>query len=146
MDGVNTAMLWWSVAGGLVVAEIVLGFSVLYLLMFALGAAAGAVAAHLDLGLVVQITSAAITAFVATLALHRFRPRRNQQVAVNANPDAHIDVGMQLIVPDSELVSQGRVMYRGSQWPARTDDGSPLSAGTYRIAALDHIQLVLSRS
>ena len=49
---------WWLLAGALVGAELLTG--TFYLLMLALGAAAGAIAAHLGLPLTGQIVSAAV--------------------------------------------------------------------------------------
>ena len=49
----NTSTLWWLVAGALVAAELLTG--TFYLLMLAIGAAAGALTAHLHLGMTAQL-------------------------------------------------------------------------------------------
>ena len=51
---------WWLMAGVLVVAELATG--TFYLLMIALGAVAGALAAHAGLGTEVQLSAAAVVA------------------------------------------------------------------------------------
>ena len=54
----SAATIWWVLAGILVAVELAIG--TFYLLMVALGLAAGAVAAHLGLPLSAQVTTAAI--------------------------------------------------------------------------------------
>ena len=54
----SAATIWWVLAGILVAVELLVG--TFYLLMLALGLAAGAVAAHLGLPLSAQVTTAAI--------------------------------------------------------------------------------------
>ena len=49
--------LWWLMAGAAVVAELMTG--TFYLLMLAIGLAAGALAAHLGMGMEAQLVAAA---------------------------------------------------------------------------------------
>ena len=54
----NPATLWWLMAGVTVAIELLSG--TFYLLMLAIGMAAGAVAAHMGLGLTMQIVTCAV--------------------------------------------------------------------------------------
>ena len=54
----NTPTLWWLATGALVAAELATG--TFYLLMLALGAACGALAAHLGFASTAQVAAAAL--------------------------------------------------------------------------------------
>ena len=62
----SASTLWWVLAGLLVAAELLSG--TFYLLMLALGVAAGALAAHAGLGLSAQVITAAVLGVIAQLA------------------------------------------------------------------------------
>ena len=62
----SDSTLWWLLAGSTVALELFTG--TFYLLMLAVGMAAGALAAHAGLGLVGQLIVAAITGCRASLA------------------------------------------------------------------------------
>ena len=65
---------WWLTAGVLVVAELATG--TFYLLMLALGAAAGALAAHAGLGFTAQMAVAALLGGGAVVVWHQRRRNR----------------------------------------------------------------------
>ena len=67
----NNPTLWWLAAGLLVAAELASG--TFYLLMVALGCAAGALAAHAGLGATAQMLVAAVVGAGATTAWYRTR-------------------------------------------------------------------------
>ena len=62
----NPATLWWLMAGVTVAIELLSG--TFYLLMLAIGMAAGAVAAHMGLGLTMQIVTCAVVGASTVLA------------------------------------------------------------------------------
>ena len=79
----SDSTLWWVAAGVLVAVEISSG--TFYLLMLALGCAAGALAAHVGLGGAAQLTTAALVGGGATAAWH-VRRARSPRMPVRRGP------------------------------------------------------------
>jgi membrane protein implicated in regulation of membrane protease activity len=138
----NNPTLWWLAAGALVALELATGS--FYLLMVALGAAAGAVAAHMGLSGAMQVMVAALVGGGATAAWHFKRQRGPQAAPATSNRDVNLDVGQTVHVPAWANDGTARVQYRGSAWTARyVGEGLP-SAGNYRITALHGNELRLT--
>ena len=79
---------WWIVAGALVAAELATG--TFYLLMVAIGCAAGALAAHAQLAFFPQAIVAATVGGGLVLAWHRLRARSPAPVPPQANRDINL--------------------------------------------------------
>ncbi|HEX7373565.1 MAG TPA: NfeD family protein [Steroidobacteraceae bacterium] len=139
---VSPATVWWILAGVSVALELATG--TFYLLMLALGFAAGAIAAHLGLGVTAQIVVAAIVGSGAT-ALWRWR-RLQQPPAVHAagNRDVILDVGDTVQVSEWSADRTARVQHRGSVWMARPAPGATLAPGRHVIRAIEGNWLVLA--
>src|SRR5450432_2748207 len=91
--------LWWIAAGVAVAAELATG--TFYLLMIALGLAAGAVAAHLGLIDSGQFVVAAIVGGGATAIWDwRRRSRRGPAVPTARDRDVNLDIGERVHVSD----------------------------------------------
>lgn len=139
----NDATLWWLLAGALVAAELLTG--TFYLLMLALGAAAGALGAHLGLEGSTQIVAAAITGTVTTFAGYRYRrARATEAPRIEANPDVNLDIGQVVQVNQWDELGQSQVMYRGATWHARFAGSGTPTPGIHRIVALQGNTLELS--
>ncbi len=138
----SASTFWWVAAGVLVVAELTTG--TFYLLMIALGMAAGAVAAHLGLGPALQITTAAVVGGGATALWHLKRFRHPRSLPASQNKDVNLDVGEQVHVADWWPDGTARVVYRGTQWQARLAPGAPVRTGAHRISAVEGNWLVLT--
>lgn len=82
--------IWWLIAGGLVATELLTG--TFYLLMLSLGAAAAALAAHVDMSLTWQMVGAAVGGLAVT-AWHMRQTRRHAKTEASKNTDIHLDVG-----------------------------------------------------
>jgi membrane protein implicated in regulation of membrane protease activity len=108
-------MGWLLLAGLLVIVE--LFSATFYLLMIALGAAAGAIAALIGAGMPLQTVVAAIAGVAATLLLKRFRHSRGQQMPRSAerDPNVNLDIGQKVSVAQWQN-GTARVMYRGALW------------------------------
>ncbi len=141
MDG-NTATLWWVTAGVLVAAELATG--TFYLLMVALGAAAGAVAAHLGLGGTGQIVVAALLGGGATLAWHLHRGRAPGAAPACANRDVNLDIGERVYVPAWNPDRSARVQYRGAQWTAQYGGPDAPTPGDHFIVAVEGNRLIVA--
>jgi membrane protein implicated in regulation of membrane protease activity len=138
----STATFWWIAAGLTVAAELVTG--TFYLLMIALGLAAGAVAAHLGLPLVGQIVSAALVGGGATAVWHWRRFKQPTTAPARENRDVNLDIGERVHVAEWAADRTARVPYRGSLWTARLAPGAPPAEGEYVVSAVEGNWLVLS--
>lgn len=139
----SASTAWWLTGGLLVVAELATG--TFYLLMLALGAAAGALAAHAGLGLAGQLAAAALVGGGATVAWHLRRSQRPAALPAPLNPDVNLDVGSTVQVPLWQPDGTTRVPYRGSSWEARHVGGGAPQPGLHVIRAVEGTRLLLER-
>ncbi|MDO9071703.1 MAG: NfeD family protein [Rubrivivax sp.] len=131
--------LWWLAVGALVAAELATG--TFYLLMLALGAAAGAMAAHAGVDSETQVTVAAAVGGGAVVVWHFIRRLRPKRAPAERNRDVNIDIGQRLHVTAWDAEGTARVPYRGASWAVRyAGDGAP-APGEYVIVALDGNEL-----
>jgi membrane protein implicated in regulation of membrane protease activity len=135
--------LWWLATGILVAAELITG--TFYLLMLALGLAAGAVAAHAGLATTPQVIVAALVGGGAVLAWHFWRPRAAANMHTGANPDVNLDVGETVQVESWLPDGSTRIKYRGAQWAAIPKDGLSHAIGAHRIVEVRGSQLVIEK-
>ena len=137
----SIATFWWLLAGVAVAAELTTG--TFYLLMVALGLAAGAVGAHLGLAPAVQIVLAALVGGGATTLWHWQRAGQAPASPTAENRDINLDVGERINVASWSVDRTTRVPYRGSLWTARLAPGVPLAPGEHVIKAVEGNWLVL---
>ena len=135
----NAPTLWWIAAGALVAAELATG--TFYLLMVALGCAAGALAAHLGLAATTQMVSAAVLGGGATFAWHLKRRREPRAAPSESNRDVNLDIGQQVQVPAWSADHTARVQYRGAAWSVRLAPGSVAAPGAHVIVAVQGNEL-----
>ena len=136
------ATIWWVLAGVAVAVELATG--TFYLLMLALGMAAGAIASHLGFGVPLQIVAAAVVGGGAT-AFWNWRRRQEAPAASAAqNRDVNLDIGERVHVSSWTAEHTTRVQYRGSQWEARLAPGAPVQSGEHVVSAVEGNWLVLT--
>jgi membrane protein implicated in regulation of membrane protease activity len=141
--GVSAAGFWWIAAGIAVAAELTTG--TFYLLMIALGLAAGAVAAHLGVSSAAQVIVASLLGGGATALWHWRRMRAPRSEPVARNRDAHLDVGERVHVDAWNADRTARVTYRGSAWTVRlAPDAAAALPGEHMVAAVEGNWLVLA--
>lgn len=136
--------LWWSIAGAVVVVELLTG--TFYLLMISVGFAAGAIAASYGLPVHMQMVVAAVAGSGAVLAWHQYRRKHPKAAPAEANADVNMDVGSVVHVSDASLWQadgSAKVSYRGAQWSAVLADGANPQAGNFVIEQVRGSQLVL---
>ena len=143
----ETSTVWWLFAGVFVALELATG--TFYLLLLALGMAAGAVGAHLGLAGTTQLVVAALVGAAAVLGWHRTHPAPSQQ-ATTHNQDVHLDIGNTVEVESWSLSGGTSVVHRGASWLARHSQyglqaDALLEGGLHRIVAVDGNTLVLSK-
>jgi membrane protein implicated in regulation of membrane protease activity len=125
---------WWMLAGLLVLVELLSG--TFYLLMFALGATAAALAAHSGLGLTPQFACAALVGGGATAAWHLRRARAPRSAPAASNVDVNLDIGQNVLVEAWDAQGLATVRYRGAAWTARHAAAGAPRTGPHRIVAV----------
>jgi membrane protein implicated in regulation of membrane protease activity len=135
----SAATGWWIAAGVLVAVELTTG--TFYLLMLALGAAAGALAAHAGLGLSAQVVVAALLGGGAVFAWHLKRSRQPNAEPAERNRDVNLDIGQAVHVGEWQADGTARVHYRGAAWSVRLAPGSAAAPGPHVIVAVQGSEL-----
>ena len=130
----SEASLWWIAAGVLVALE--LTTLTFYLLMLALGAATGALAAHLGAPATGQMVVAAIVSTLAVLACHQWRKSRPRELPAGADPNLNMDVGETVQITAWNPDGTATVRYRGTTWTAMHRPGIAPRTGAHRVAEL----------
>lgn len=142
MDTVtSTSTWWWVLTGLLIAAELLTG--TLYLLMLALGAAAGALAALLNLPVAVQLTAAALVGGGSAFGAYRWRRQNPPSPPAAYNPDVNLDIGNQVMVQQWAADGTSQVHYRGTPWQARPAPGITGVSGMHRIVGVEGNWLIL---
>ena len=135
--------LWWLMAGTAVVAELLTG--TFYLLMLAIGLAAGAIAAHLGVEVSTQLVIAALVGGGAVVACYAIRKRNPGAQPAASNRDVNLDVGETVQVDAWNADGTAQVRYRGAQWTVLLRPGSAPSPGAYRIAEVVGSRLLVDK-
>jgi len=130
----DASTLWWLVTGAAVVLELLTG--TFYLLMLAIGLAAGAAAAHAGLGMQGQLVTAALVGAGAVLACYFGKKRRPGDPSARADRSVNLDVGEIVHITAWNADGTAQVKYRGAQWAAIHRPGVTPSAGPHRVAEL----------
>ena len=139
----SNASEWWVAAGVAVAAELATG--TFYLLMIALGLAAGALAAHFGSTQPTQLLIAAVVAGGATVLWHWRRVSTAGPALPTAQDrDVNLDIGERVHVSAWAADGTARVSYRGSNWAARAQPGAALATGEHVVAAVEGNWLVLA--
>ena len=135
--------LWWLVAGAAVVAELMTG--TFYLLMLAIGLAAGALAAHFGAGMEMQLVAAAVVGGGAVVACYLLRRRTPGAQPAASNRDVNLDVGETVQVDAWGPDGTAQVRYRGAQWTVLLRPGNAASPGLYRVAEVVGSRLLVDK-
>lgn len=127
---------WWSLAGMLVILELFTG--TFYLLMIAIGMAAGGVAALFGASFSLQLVSAALTGASATFMLRHGKIGKMNRTHAARDPNVHQDIGQSITVKewnerDHASRPRARVMYRGALWDVELAEGGIAQPGTFVI-------------
>lgn len=135
---------WWLLAGALVAAELLSG--TFYLLMLALGAVAGALAAHLGLPPTVQIVVAAVLGAAAVAGWHLKSRRRDGDPSVRSLRSVNLDIGEVIHVDQWNPDGTATVKYRGAAWTVIQRPGNAPSPGAYRVTELVGNRLLVEKA
>ncbi len=138
---------WWILAVGLGVLEILTG--TFYLLVLAVGCAAGGAAAWAGAGPTAQVlATAAVTVAGWGWLWHRGSSRRGQNGAVT-DASMLLDVGERLEVGAWGTDRRAQVRYRGAAWTVELDPQEPAAAavpGQFVIRRVVGNRLIVQRA
>jgi len=135
---------WWLLTGALVAVELATG--TFYLLMLAIGAAAGALAAHLGLPLTGQLVAAAVVGAAAVMGWHLHSRRRPGDPSVRSLRSVNLDVGEVLHIEQWNADGTATVKYRGASWTVIQRPGNAFVPGAYRVTELVGNRLLVEKA
>jgi len=135
--------LWWIATGIAVAVELATG--TFYLLMLAVGLAAGALAAHADANMPAQFVVAAVIGGAAVTALRMHRRRQPEPAAAQANPDVNPDIGETVQVDAWQPDGTASVRYRGANWTVIAAPGAKHLHGAHRVREVVGNKLVVEK-
>jgi membrane protein implicated in regulation of membrane protease activity len=135
--------IWWLLTGVAVAIELVTG--TFYLLMFAVGLAAAAIAAHLGMSVTAQLVIAAAIGGGAVIAWHFLRGKKMVGKNAEFNSDVNMDIGQTVQVDVWNADGTASVKYRGANWAAQLQEGSGSGAGTYSVEQVVGSRLILKK-
>jgi len=141
-------IVWFALAGILVVLEMFTG--TFYLLMVAIGFAAGGVVALAGAGVALQLVVAALAGVIATYGLRRSKWGKTAKRDAQRDPDVNLDIGQTLVVEEwleaNGGVPTARAMYRGAMWDVELEAGAAGRPGRYVIREVRGNRLVVAEA
>ncbi len=135
--------IWWLLAGSAIAVELVTG--TFYLLMLAIGLAAGAVAAHAGLPLSGQLVAAALVGGGAVAAWHLKRGKRPDEPIASSNRDVNLDIGETVHVDAWNADGTASIKYRGANWTVVAAAGAMHGTGPHRVREVIGNRLVVEK-
>ncbi len=126
------ATIWWLLAGGAVVAELLTG--TFFLLMIGIAMAAGALAAHAGADAIVQLVLASVVGGGSVVACYFVKKRRKAALPEDSNQAFNLDIGETVMVVGWEPNGTANVRYRGANWTAIRRPGEAAATGAHRVA------------
>lgn len=136
--------VWWLMAGAAVAVELATG--TFYLLMLAIGLAAGALAAHAGVGPAMQFVAAAVVGGGAVSALHLQKRKQPPAALSQANPDVNQDIGEMVQVDAWQADGTASVRYRGANWTVVAAPGTSHGHGAHRVREVVGNRLVVEKT
>lgn len=138
----NTMWIWLGLAALALIGELATG--TFYLLLVALGLAAGGVAAWFSAGLQWELVACGLVLLLGLLVLRKTRVLKKREVNSARNSDVIMDIGQTVSVEVWSESGTARVWYRGAHWQAELATGHAPQAGEHIITELRGSILVLT--
>jgi membrane protein implicated in regulation of membrane protease activity len=135
--------LWWLLSGAAVAVELLTG--TFYLLMLAIGLAAGAIAAHLGAAMPAQLVIAAVIGGGAVAGWHAMRRRGAGATPAGTNTNLNLDAGEPVHIDAWSADHTSTVRYRGTVWTAVPAGGVPEGTGPHRVREVSGSRLVVEK-
>jgi membrane protein implicated in regulation of membrane protease activity len=143
-EPVADSTLWWLLAGSAVAVELITG--TFYLLMLAVGLAAGAVAAQSGAATPMQLVVAAVIGGGAVAGLYFQRRGQPKAAPSSANPDVNTDIGEMVQVDAWQPDGTASVRYRGANWTVIAAPGTNHHPGLHRVREVVGNKLVVEKA
>lgn len=134
---------WFGLAALALIGEVATG--TFYLLLVALGLAAGGVAAWFSLAVQWQLLICGAVALVCLIVLRKTGVLKKREIDAQRNADVNLDIGQAVEVSEWPAGGVARVWYRGAQWQAELAAGETAQPGTHIITEVRGNRLVLAR-
>ena len=138
----NESSIWWIIAGTLVGIELMTG--TFYLLMLAIGATAGAIAAHAQLSVTTQLIIGSVVGGLAAIFLRSYALQKLKSHPKKVSAQ-HLDVGETVEVHEWLSNGTAQVKHRGASWTAICAKGISKDLGVYQIQDIQGNTLVLHK-
>jgi membrane protein implicated in regulation of membrane protease activity len=135
--------IWWLLTGVAVAIELMTG--TFYLLMFAVGLAAAAIAAHMGMSVTAQLVVASVIGGGAVVAWHFLRGKKMIGKNAEFNSDVNMDIGQTVQVDVWQADGTSSIKYRGSPWTVQLQSGSASSAGSYTVEQVIGSRLIVKK-
>ncbi len=139
----EVSTLWWLATGAAVAVELATG--TFYLLMFALGLAAAALAAHAGFSNATQMVVAAVVGGGAVAGWHLRQMNKPPAPRAESNKDVNLDIGETVHVDQWEPDGTASVKYRGAQWTVVDRNAAAHTAGAHRVTEVVGSRLVVEK-
>lgn len=140
--------LWFIAAGVLVAMEMLTG--TVYLLMLALGCAAGGLIALTGWGLALQFAGAGTAGAIATLLLAKSGFGIKKRLSPAHDPSVNLDIGKVLAVREWQTgldgVKRARVSYRGAMWDVELVENAEAHPGLFVIREIRSNCLIVGKA
>ncbi|CAB3900587.1 MULTISPECIES: NfeD family protein [Achromobacter] len=134
--------IWLGLAALALIGELATG--TFYLLLVALGLAAGGIAAWLNAGLQWELVACGVVLLLGLLVLRKTRVLKKREVNSARNADVILDIGQTVTVEAWSDSGSTRVWYRGAHWQAELAKGHAAQPGEHTITELRGSILVLT--
>ena len=133
--------LWFVVAFGLLILELLTG--TFYLLVMSLAAAIAGGAAYLGSAWAIQLSIAAVIGAIGVMLLRRSRFGKPLGHDAQRDPNVNLDIGQVVQVPQWNSDGTARVMYRGAAWDVELSAHQTPAPGAFRIVELRGSRLIV---
>jgi membrane protein implicated in regulation of membrane protease activity len=137
-------IVWFTLAGILVIIEMFTG--TFYLLMIAIGLAAGGTTALTGVGGNAQLVVAALIGISATTALRRSKLGKDAKSNTARDPNVNLDIGQTLVIDSWNGKMTARVMYRGAMWDVELEQGGDAQPGLFVIREVRGNRLIVANN
>jgi membrane protein implicated in regulation of membrane protease activity len=134
--------IWFGLAVLALIGEVATG--TFYLLLVALGLAAGGVAAVLAFSLELQLAVCGVVALAALLVLRKTGVLKKREVDAASNADVNMDVGQVVTVTEWGAGNTARVFYRGASWQVELAPGHAAAPGEHVITAVRGSRFIIT--
>ena len=138
-------IVWSVLAGIVVILELFTG--TFYLLMIAIGFAAGGLAALAGAGNPLQTIVASVVGVIATYALRRSKLGKSNKTNSARDRNVNLDIGETLTIQEWKQDTDGhtaRVMYRGAMWDVELEHGAQAEPGSFTIREIRGSRLIVA--